>query len=63
MTQALLAEARKQKELDPHALFSTFSTSTPQYDYELDRTKAKLLGLDLPDVFQHPADLSSARSM
>jgi HAE1 family hydrophobic/amphiphilic exporter-1 len=52
VAQSLLAEARKQKELDPHALFSTFSTSTPQYDYELDRTKAKLLGLDLPDVFQ-----------
>jgi HAE1 family hydrophobic/amphiphilic exporter-1 len=52
MTQALLAEARKQPELNPHALFSTFSTSTPQYNYDLDRTKAKLLGLDLPDIFQ-----------
>ncbi|GAB2175541.1 multidrug efflux RND transporter permease subunit [Dongia sp. agr-C8] len=51
VTQAVLAEARKQPELNPHALFSTFSTSTPQYDYALDRTKAKLLGLDLPDVF------------
>ncbi len=51
VAQALLGEARKQKELDPHALFSSFSTSTPQYDYQLDRTKAKLLGLDLPDVF------------
>jgi HAE1 family hydrophobic/amphiphilic exporter-1 len=52
VTQALLAEARKQPELNAHALFSTFSTSTPQYDYDLDRTKAKLLGLDLPDIFQ-----------
>ena len=52
MTQALLMEARKQPELNPHALFSTFSTSTPQYNYDLDRTKAKLLGLDLPDIFQ-----------
>ena len=52
VTQALLAEARKQPELNAHALFSTFSTSTPQYDYTLDRTKAKLLGLDLPDIFQ-----------
>jgi HAE1 family hydrophobic/amphiphilic exporter-1 len=52
ITQALLGEARKQPELNPHALFSSFSTSTPQYDYQLDRTKAKLLGLDLPDVFQ-----------
>src|SRR4051812_551305 len=52
ITQTLLGEARKRPELNPHALFSSFSTSTPQYDYQLDRTKAKLLGLDLPDVFQ-----------
>ena len=50
-TQALLAEARKQPELNPQQLFSAFSTSTPQYNYDLDRTKAKLLGLNLPDVF------------
>jgi multidrug efflux pump subunit AcrB len=50
-TQALLAEARTQPELDPRALFSTFGTSTPQYDFDLDRTKAKLLGLNLPNVF------------
>lgn len=50
-TQALLAEARKQPELNPFTLFTTFSTSTPQYSYDLDRNKAKLLGLNLPDVF------------
>ncbi|GLS23341.1 multidrug efflux RND transporter permease subunit [Labrys miyagiensis] len=50
-TQALIAEARKQPELNPQALFTTFSTSTPQFNYDLDRTKAKLLGLNLPDVF------------
>ncbi|BCH27686.1 efflux RND transporter permease subunit [Mesorhizobium sp. L-8-3] len=50
-TQALLAEARKQPELNPQTLFTTFSTSTPQYSYDLDRNKAKLLGLNLPDVF------------
>jgi hydrophobe/amphiphile efflux-1 (HAE1) family protein len=50
-TQALIAEARKQPELNPQQLFSSFSTSTPQYNYNLDRTKAKLLGLSLPDVF------------
>ena len=49
--QALLAEARKQPELNPFQLFTTFSTSTPQYIYDLDRNKAKLLGLSLPDVF------------
>ncbi|RWX65582.1 multidrug efflux RND transporter permease subunit [Mesorhizobium sp. M4B.F.Ca.ET.089.01.1.1] len=51
VTQALLAEARKQPELNPQQLFSSFSTSTPQFNYDLDRSKAKLLGLNLPDVF------------
>jgi HAE1 family hydrophobic/amphiphilic exporter-1 len=50
-TQALIAEARKQPELNPQQLFTSFSTSTPQFNYDLDRTKAKLLGLNLPDVF------------
>jgi len=50
-TQALIAEARKQPELDAQQLFTSFSTSTPQYHYDLDRAKAKLLGLSLPDVF------------
>ena len=50
-TQAVLAEARKQPELSPQQMFSSFSTSTPQFDYDLDRNKAKLLGLSLPDVF------------
>ena len=51
VTQALLAEARKQPELNAQQLFSTFTTSTPQFNYDLDRTKAKLLGLSLQDVF------------
>ena len=50
-TQALLAVARSQPELNPQSLFSSFSASTPQFYYDLDRTKAKLLGLSLPDVF------------
>ena len=50
-TQALIAEARKQPELSPQQLFTSFSTSTPQFTYDLDRNKAKLLGLSLPDVF------------
>jgi HAE1 family hydrophobic/amphiphilic exporter-1 len=50
-TQALIAEARKQPELDAQQLFTSFSTSTPQFKYDLDRSKAKLLGLNLPDVF------------
>ncbi|TGV64198.1 efflux RND transporter permease subunit, partial [Mesorhizobium sp. M00.F.Ca.ET.149.01.1.1] len=51
VTQALIAEARKQPELNPQQMFSSFSTSTPQFNYDLDRSKAKLLGLNLPDVF------------
>jgi multidrug efflux pump subunit AcrB len=47
----LIAEARKQPEINPQQLFSSFSTSTPQLEYDLDRTKAKMLGLNLPDVF------------
>ncbi len=50
-TQALIAEARKQPELNPQQLFTSFDTSTPQYDYDLDRTKAQMLGVGLPDVF------------
>ncbi len=49
--QALIAEARKQPEIDGRQLFTSFSTSTPQFKYDLDRNKAKLLGLSLPDVF------------
>ncbi len=50
-TQAVIAEARKQPEIDPRQVFTTFSTTTPQFDYALDRSKAKLLGLSLPDIF------------
>ena len=49
-TQAVLAEARKRPEFSPQ-MFTTFSTTTPQYNYDLDRNKAKMLGLNLPDVF------------
>ena len=50
-TQAVIAEARKQPEIDAQQVFPSFSTSTPQFVYDLDRTKTKLLGLSLPDVF------------
>src|SRR5580704_2845962 len=49
--QAVIAEARKQPEINAQQLFTSFSTSTPQFSYDLDRNKAKLLGLNLPDVF------------
>jgi HAE1 family hydrophobic/amphiphilic exporter-1 len=50
-TQALIAAARGQPELNPQSLFTSFSASTPQLLYDLDRSKAKLLGLTLPDIF------------
>ncbi len=50
-TQALLAEARKQPELNPQGLLTTFGASTPQLNFMLDRPKAKELGLSLSDVF------------
>jgi hydrophobe/amphiphile efflux-1 (HAE1) family protein len=51
VTQALLAEARKLPEINGQQIYTTFTANTPQYRYDLDRTKAKLLGLSLPDVF------------
>ena len=50
-TQALMAEARKQPELDAKQLLTTFGTATPELDFKLDRVKAKELGLNLADVF------------
>jgi HAE1 family hydrophobic/amphiphilic exporter-1 len=51
VTQAFLAEARKQPELNGQQLLTTFGASTPQLDFVLDRDKAKQLGLSLTDVF------------
>jgi HAE1 family hydrophobic/amphiphilic exporter-1 len=50
-TQALLAEARKQPELDGSQLLTTFGDATPQLEFVLDRDKAKQFGLNLSDVF------------
>ena len=50
-TQAVLIEARKQPELDPKQLLTTFGAASPQLNFELDRDKAKQFGLNLSDVF------------
>lgn len=50
-TRALIAEARKQPEIAADSLFTPFSTSTPQYQFDLDRAKTKLMGLNLGDVY------------
>ncbi len=50
-TKAVLAEARKQPELDPQQLLTTFGAATPQLEFVLDRDKAKQFGVNLSDVF------------
>ncbi|HUC66310.1 MAG TPA: multidrug efflux RND transporter permease subunit [Stellaceae bacterium] len=51
VVQTFLAAARKQPEIDPRTLITNFNTDTPEYNFDLDRNKAKLLGLSLSDVF------------
>ncbi len=50
-TETFLAQARKDRALDPRTLITSFNTTTPQFNFDLDRDKAKLLGLSLSDVF------------
>jgi multidrug efflux pump len=47
--QAFMAEARKAPELGP--AFSSFQINVPQLDVDLDRVKAKQLGVPVTDVF------------
>lgn len=49
-TQAFLAEARKAKELGPS--FSSYQINVPQLNVDLDRVKAKQLGVPVTDVFE-----------
>jgi len=48
-TQKFLAEARKDPALA--GLFSSYQTNVPQLDVQVDRERAKWLGLDLAHVF------------
>lgn len=48
--QTLIAAAMARPEIDN--VFTDFSTSTPQYEIQLDREKAKLLGIDISNVFE-----------
>ncbi|MDX2036765.1 MAG: multidrug efflux RND transporter permease subunit [Isosphaeraceae bacterium] len=49
VTDNFLTEARRRRELD--RLFTPFSTSVPQLRFELDRTKARTLGVAVSDVY------------
>jgi hydrophobe/amphiphile efflux-1 (HAE1) family protein len=46
---AMMGKAAQTKELQQ--VFSLFETSTPQLYLDIDRTKAQLLGINVPDVF------------
>ena len=48
-TQAFLAKARQTPELGP--TFSNYQINVPQLDVDLDRVKAKQLGVPVTDVF------------
>jgi HAE1 family hydrophobic/amphiphilic exporter-1 len=45
----LIAEARQQPEL--RAVFSTFTANMPQLKIDVDRNKAKMLGIPVSDIF------------
>jgi multidrug efflux pump len=49
-TQGLIAESRKVPALA--GLFSSFQVSVPQVDADVDREKAKTVGVNLADVYQ-----------
>jgi hydrophobe/amphiphile efflux-1 (HAE1) family protein len=49
-TQDFIAEAARQPELSP--LFSTYQINVPQLRIDLDRLKAKQLGISVSEVFQ-----------
>ena len=48
--EKLIAAAVKRPEIE--SVFTDYATNTPQYHIELDREKAKLLGVDVNDIFQ-----------
>ncbi len=50
-TQALLGALRQTPGFDPMGTFSSFQPNVPQLEAEVDRTRAKLLGLTLTDIF------------
>jgi hydrophobe/amphiphile efflux-1 (HAE1) family protein len=51
VTAEVLDKARKQKDLNPYATYSTFQNSVPQLFADVDRVKAKRQGVPLSGVF------------
>jgi HAE1 family hydrophobic/amphiphilic exporter-1/multidrug efflux pump len=50
MGQTVVSEARERPELA--GLFSAFRANVPQIDFQLDRAKAKTLGVPIDDIFE-----------
>lgn len=50
-TQAFLGVARQSPLLIPQAIYSPFSTLVPQIFLDVDREKAKILGVAISDIF------------
>ncbi len=48
---AVVNKAREAPELDPYSVYSSYKINVPQLYAELDRTKAKQLGLNIREVF------------
>ncbi len=57
-TQALIAAARRQPELNPQSLFTSFSASTPQLYYNSRPHQGEAVGLEPARRLQHAANLS-----
>jgi multidrug efflux pump len=51
VTAEVLDNARKQPQLDPYSTYTTFQNSVPQLFADVDRVKAKRLGVPLSNVF------------
>jgi multidrug efflux pump len=51
-TQALLGRMRQTPGLDPYAAFSGYEINVPQLRADIDRVKAKRLGVSVTDVFE-----------
>ncbi|MDR3763997.1 MAG: multidrug efflux RND transporter permease subunit [Acidobacteriota bacterium] len=49
--EQLTSEAAKRPELNPQTIFSGYSANVPQYMIDVDRKKAKQLGVPLDNVF------------
>jgi multidrug efflux pump len=52
VTNAVIDEARKQKELNPYATYTTYQNGVPQLYADVDRVKAKRQGIPLSNVFE-----------